>query len=102
MKKNVLSVDFHISQYGKIVEELRKEVSCSVLCRLVWKAVLEGPLTVANISRLWAERRIQCFHSAVLGLMWAALSSALEWLSMACIQLYVVCHLEHRAVCLEV
>ena len=27
MKKNVLNVDFHVSRYGRIVEELRKEVS---------------------------------------------------------------------------
>ncbi|KAK7098935.1 kinesin-like protein KIF18A isoform X2 [Littorina saxatilis] len=27
MKKNVLSVDFHVSRYGKIVEELRKEIT---------------------------------------------------------------------------
>ena len=52
MKKNVLSVDFHISQYGKIVEELRKEVSCSVLCWLVQITVKEGPLTAGNISGL--------------------------------------------------
>ena len=26
VKKNILNVDFHVSRYGQIVEELRKEV----------------------------------------------------------------------------
>jgi len=31
LKKNVLNVDFHMAQYGKIVKELRKEVSVILL-----------------------------------------------------------------------